>query len=196
MRTVRVLFALLIFIPMWAQKIPTQFYELRPYYDKLVPERKFDRAAQTWSESGFNRLAVSPVNAKGLNQFMDPTWGDMIKAKVVPRDASPFDVEPAIVAQNHYMNSLEARARNLLGPKVIKDLGWLDMGLGAYNCGWGNVLKAHWLATQQLGLQEPDAWKKALPQITKQHARETLGYIPRIKARSAILQQKWTTDTR
>ena len=192
----RALFALLIFLPTFAQKVPAAFYELRPHYDRLVPERKFDRAAQTWTESNFNVMAVSPVGAKGANQFMDGTWGDMRKAKVVPQTASPFDIEPAIVAQNFYMNGLEARARNLLGPKVIKDLGWLDMGLGAYNCGWGNVLKAHWLAVEQLGLQEPDAWKKALPQITKHHSKETLDYIPRNKVRSSILQVKWTTVTR
>lgn len=168
-----------------AQRVPTQFAELKPTFQRVAGDRWKDRASQSWAESGFNRLAVSPVGAKGLGQAMDGTFSDYKKKRWVPLDASPFDVLPAITGQHLYMNQIEGQMRTWMGP-VPKDGGWYDASLAGYNAGPGNIKKCFFL-TDQLGLPTME-WKRMLPKVTKQHSVETLTYIPRNFKLRALLE--------
>jgi soluble lytic murein transglycosylase-like protein len=97
--------------------------------------------AQVRAESAFDTRAVSPVGAKGLGQFMNPTWVEWGKGH------DPFNPEANIDAQIRYMKWLLARVTT-----------W-DLAFAAYNWGIGNVLKV-W--------QDPQ-WKQRLPLETKEY---------------------------
>lgn len=84
--------------------------------------------AQIQTESAFNPRAVSPAGAKGLTQFMDPTWGDFEDFKGRPMDV--WNPEHAIEAQAWYMG-------------VLFKLFMNDVhALTAYNWGMGNLRNA------------------------------------------------------
>ena len=53
-------------------------------------------AAQCWHESSFNPMAVSPVGAMGMAQFMPATWNQIGKG-------NPFDPDASVKAQADYM---------------------------------------------------------------------------------------------
>ncbi len=97
--------------------------------------------AQIKAESAFDPNAVSSVGAKGLAQFMDPTWKEWGRGKDV------FDPEANIDAQIRYMSWLLNRVTM-----------W-DLSFAAYNWGIGRVLKI-W--------QDPD-WKSKLPEETSNY---------------------------
>lgn len=144
-------------------------------FRQVAGERWKRRWAQARVESGLNPLAVSPVGAQGLTQFMPRTFARAKSAGWVPKDASPFTPVHAIAAQDGYMNLLEG---------MFQDQG---QAWAAYNCGEGNILRARRLA-RDLGLQGSDAWKLTLPSVTGRHATETLNYVPRIEAALARLE--------
>ena len=73
-------------------------------------------AAQLLAESNFNPLAVSPVGASGIAQFMPAT-----AAAYGLRD--PFDPDAAIDAQAHLMSDL------------LRQFGDVSLALAAYNAG-------------------------------------------------------------
>lgn len=180
------LFLLLLFgCSLFAQRVPARFAEYKPTFQQVVQDRWLDRASQSWAESGFNPLAVSPVGAKGLGQAMDGTWKGYQKQKWVPLDASPFDPQWAIVGQHRYMLQIEGQMRNWMGP-VPKEAGWYDASLAGYNAGPGNIKKCFFY-TDQLSLPTTE-WKRMLPKVTKQHSVETLTYLPRNKKLRAILE--------
>lgn len=77
--------------------------------------------AQIKAESNFNPTAVSGAGAKGLAQFMDPTWKDW-------GNGSQFNPEQSIKAQARYMSWLLKQFNNV---SII--------ALAAYNWGIGNV---------------------------------------------------------
>lgn len=77
--------------------------------------------AQIHAESAFNPMAMSPVGAKGLAQFMDSTWHEY-------GEGSSFDPEQSIKAQARYMAWLIERCD-----------GELRNALAAYNFGIGRV---------------------------------------------------------
>ena len=136
-----------------------------PYQQIIMREagdRWVDRAAQLWSESNFDTNAVSYVGAKGLGQFMDPTW-----AQWAPKGSNPFNPELNIRYNHKYMLLLEARCE--------RDL---DASVASYNCGLGNVRKAQRLA-KSLGLEQTHSWKVTLPRITGKFSNETLTYVKR-----------------
>jgi murein DD-endopeptidase MepM/ murein hydrolase activator NlpD len=64
-------------------------------------------AAQIEQESSWNHLAVSPANAKGLSQFIDPTWRTWGKnyddeGNLLDGPGDQFDPADAIMAQGAY----------------------------------------------------------------------------------------------
>lgn len=123
-------------------------------FQRVAWERWPERAAQVWQESRFNPMAENPIShAKGLAQFMDPTWRESQDRGVVPRTASPFDPEWAIIAQHDYMNRQEAFARRTL-PGVDAWIG----GLACFNWGPGN-------------------WRKAVRRADAAGARGSLGWV-------------------
>ena len=97
--------------------------------------------AQIKAESAFSPNAQSGVGAKGLGQFMDPTWREWGKGHNV------FNPEANIDAQARYMRWLLNRVTT-----------W-ECAFAAYNWGIGNVLRV-W--------QDPN-WKQRLPQETKDY---------------------------
>ena len=136
------------------------------------------RAAQVKAESGFRLGAVSPVGARGPAQFMPSTWRWAIELGWVKAGDSPHDLIPALTAQHKYMLWLYPRAGHDKGATT-----------GAYNCGLGNVqrAKAH---AKALGLQGKDAWLRALPSITKHHAKETQDYVARVRRFESEIRSK------
>jgi soluble lytic murein transglycosylase-like protein len=109
-------------------------------------------SAQVAAESGYNPDAESPVGAKGLAQFMDPTWKDFEEFIGGSRD--PFNPEHSIEAQAWYMDKLGQ----------IFDTDYSLM-LAAYNWGMGNV--------RRIKDKHEGEWYTHLP-------AETRNYIPRI----------------
>ena len=140
-----------------------------PYQEdfRLVAgDRWPERAAQVWQESRFNPRAENPYShAKGLGQFMDPTWREMQDQGVVPLTASPFQPFWAIRAQHHYMGRQEAFARKTL-PGVDP---WIA-GLACYNWGPGNWRKAVRRA-QAAGATGSLAWVQFSPAETRDYIR-------------------------
>lgn len=126
---------------------------------------------QLWAESGLNPDAVSPAGAKGLAQFMDQSWNDVIRQMGVP-GANPNDAKYAIQAGAFYMSRLMSdwsRPR----PEVDRH----KLSLASYNAGFGNILKA------QAACGDPpeyDATMRCLPFITGASSKETLDYAPKI----------------
>lgn len=102
--------------------------------------------AQVRQESGFNPNAVSPAGAKGLAQFMSPTW------KEWGRGGNVFSPEDNLDAQARYMVHLLDRYNNDM-----------KLALYAYNWGMGNVDK--WLKG-----------KKKMPKETIQYYEKIKSY--------------------
>jgi len=129
--------------------------------------------AQAIVESSLKPDAISPAGAKGIMQFMDPTWEDMVKKEYVFEDATPFQIKPAITAGARYMADLM---------KVWKtDRTWSDrikLARASYNCGLGNVLKAQEKCGDK---NEYDEIINCLPDITGDHAKETVVYNAKIE---------------
>lgn len=135
-------------------------------FQQVAGPRWTDRAAQIQAESGFNPRAVSSVGAKGLGQAMDTTWAWYQKAGWVPKGASPFDPQPAIMGQSRYMLWLEPRVSGV----------W-HAALGGYNAGLGTVDKAIYLA-KTLGIPGVDPWLIVLPKVSgPANAKQTQEYI-------------------
>lgn len=88
--------------------------------------------SQIKAESNFDRKAESPAGARGLAQFMAPTWHEWGTKNF--DDA--FNPEDSIKAQAAYMNWLRK--------EFITDV---DDILRAYNWGIGNVKR--WIATDR-----------------------------------------------
>ena len=102
-----------------------RYNSLFRYYGELAGNRIGWRwlRAQALAESALDPKAVSPAGAKGLTQFMDPTWGEWGKGDV-------FNPEQAIEAQCEYMNWL------------MDKLNDRRRAFAAYNWGIGNVQRA------------------------------------------------------
>lgn len=128
--------------------------------------------AQYLAESRLDPDAVSPAGAKGIAQFMDPTWSDMTSELMLPADSTPFDPDYAIPAGAYYM------AKLLNGWSVPRpDIDRYCLALASYNAGFGNLLKAQKAAG---GAGDYASIIKALPQVTGKHAVETTTYVKRI----------------
>lgn len=124
-------------------------------YDSLIRfyAEKYQRDArqvkcQIRAESGFNPRAQSPVGAKGLMQFMDPTWAEIAPGQDV------FNPEAAIEAGCKYMAALQKQA------------GSLPLALAAYNWGIGHVLK----------IKTDDNWRAQLPPETSAYLAKCLQF--------------------
>lgn len=136
--------------------------------------------AQIHAESAFDSSAQSPVGAKGLTQFMDPTWGEWGEGDVL-------NPEEAIKAQCRYMNHLYEKFG-----EVKSDDQYL-FALAAYNAGRGNINKALKLARESEGIAsrpwppKPGLWQKwsvastFLSKVTGKHHIETLHYVGKIQ---------------
>jgi len=117
--------------------------------------------AQDMAESAMHPMAVSPVGARGLAQFMQNTWEEWRDGipgvqEMPPQSLAylqPENPEACIHAQAAYMAWL------------IKHCGEVRKALAAYNFGIGRVLRG-------------DPWPK-----------ETRDYVARIEANLARLRE-------
>lgn len=129
--------------------------------------------AQAVQESRFDNLAVSPVGAKGIAQFMDGT------AKEVEKDLKHLDLfkdgfnrenpTQSIYAQVYYMNKLF---------KIWKTkrtgASRMQLALASYNAGAGNILKAQKLSGDKKHWLEI---KNHLAKVTGHNSKETIKYV-------------------
>lgn len=128
--------------------------------------------AQIIAESALNPLAVSPVGAKGLAQFMPGTWAEVSQELALPPTAEATDPFFAIPAGAYYMGSLVSKWTS---PRP--DIDRYCLALASYNAGFGNLLKAQLVAG---GANDYAAIIAGLSQVTGDHAAETTDYVPRI----------------
>lgn len=107
--------------------------------------------AQVRAESNFNPNAVSPAGAKGLAQFMAPTWTEWGNGN------SPYNPEASIEAQAKYMRWLFDQF-----PNQERQV------LAAYNFGIGNV--------KRLLKEKGWEWFGHLPKETQDYVPRILGF--------------------
>lgn len=127
--------------------------------------------AQLFQESHLDPAAVSPVGARGIAQIMPGTWSDLSRRLDIPAGVTPHDARYAIEAGAVYDADLRRTwSRNRPAIEAHR------LALASYNAGTGHILKA------QKACGDARLWAEispCLPQITGQHARETLGYVDR-----------------
>lgn len=153
----------------WPDKYDHQIRKAARHYLPFTPWQMYK--AQLIKESSLNTLAVSPVGAEGLAQFMPATWRDV--SRQLGLVGSPMDAEIAIPAGAYYMSSLRNMWR---WPRPEEDR--YNLALACYNAGCGNILKAQALCDDAALYESIMA---CLPLVTGRHAVETLGYAPRIR---------------
>jgi soluble lytic murein transglycosylase-like protein len=130
--------------------------------------------AQAVQESRFNPLAISPMGAVGLAQFMPATAtqvGNELKPKLaLLKDG--FDRQnpiQSIWAQVYYMNKL-------YGQWTTKrsNLGKLELAFASYNAGLGNILDAQ---KASKNLTNWNDIKLHLSKVTGKNSLETINYV-------------------
>lgn len=127
--------------------------------------------AQMQQESQFNPRAVSPAGAGGLMQIMPATfaeWG----AQAGYEPGQRFDPEASIFTGAMYMAYLLKQWKS---PRPEVDRTCL--ALASYNAGLGSLLAAQREAKGALLYREIIT---GLPAVTKDHSRETIGYVRKI----------------
>ncbi len=126
--------------------------------------------AQCYQESRLNPLAVSPVGAMGLCQFMPATARDMQARHQELKDF--WLPEVSIRAAGLYMAQMN---RFWSSPRSQSDR--YKLALASYNAGAGNILKAQKVSGGESGY---DDIIKHLPEVTGHHSEETIDYVQKI----------------
>jgi soluble lytic murein transglycosylase-like protein len=103
---------------------------------------------------------VSHAGAKGLAQFMDGTWADMVRRGVVSEEDSPFDPRASLKAQKAYMQWIYDRPY-IANARTAEER--LNRTLAAYNTGVGTV--------RNLIRKHGKRWTDYLPKETKDYLR-------------------------
>ena len=99
----------------------------------LSEQEQINLCAQVRQESVFVPDAVSPAGARGLTQFMRPTWGDIGPLVSCPEWDQAMDPECSLLAQRTYMSQLN-RSRICQGTNPDEPL---QIALACYNGGSG-----------------------------------------------------------
>ena len=128
--------------------------------------------AQYYQESLLNPNAVSHVGAKGIAQFMNPTWKDVVRELKIPKRIRPTNTKWAIRAGAYYMSKLRRSWKS-----KRKERDRYNLSLASYNAGFGNLLKAQRFAG---GAIEFQPIIDQLHLVTGRHAAETRQYVVRI----------------
>lgn len=129
--------------------------------------------AQLYQESRFKLMALSPVGAKGLAQFMPKTWIQISRELKYNKIIIPYSSYHAINAGAYYMRK-QRNQWNWKRPQEDKH----NLALASYNAGLGNILKAQKLCNNALLYEDII---KCLPKITGHYSNETITYVKRIK---------------
>lgn len=128
--------------------------------------------AQLYQESRLDPMAVSPVGARGLAQFMPGTWRDEA-GRLGFGHLSPHAAEPSILAGAAYMARLRSQWRS---ERTEEDRRRLAQA--SYNAGLGNILRAQQRCN---GAREWAAIQPCLAQVTgAANSHETTTYVERI----------------
>jgi hypothetical protein len=127
--------------------------------------------AQCWQESRLQPLAVSPVGAYGLCQFMPGTAGDVAKVLKVSPDQFWLP-EVSIRAAGFYMGRLH---RTWSAPRPAMDRYMI--AAASYNAGAGHLIRAQSICGGGNLYREIIP---CLPQVTGRHSAETIDYVQKI----------------
>lgn len=149
-----------------SDRYDNSFRKWSAYYMPEIPW--YWLKAQCWQESRLKPNAVSPVGAKGVCQFMPPTWKDMQER--LGFDGDPFIPDLNIQAAASYMRGL----RNTWNRYERTDVQIHSLALASYNAGLGNILKA------QKASGNERLWCEIQPhlvEVTGHHSRETTHYV-------------------
>lgn len=130
--------------------------------------------AQCWQESRLNPLAVSPVGAYGLCQFMPGTASD-VGRQIGATPDNFWLPEVSIQAAGYYMGQLHRTWRS---PRPPMDR--MMIAMASYNAGAGHLIKAQRICGggNLYGQIIP-----CLPQVTGRHSAETIDYVEKIIGR-------------
>lgn len=139
--------------------------------------------AQGIAESGLDPEAMSPVGAIGVMQLMPATAQEMARRLGVPpaTDVPHVNIRLGIAYARQCWN-------------IWRNESWENRLLfmfGSYNAGPGNIITAQRFAARN-GRDDRtwDAIAAELPNVTGEHARETINYVARIKRIYAALENE------
>jgi len=139
--------------------------------ERFIPEYDWRYIkAQSWQESRFDPLAVSPVGAAGLMQIMPKTGLELARQTGA---AGPL-TSPAL---NALYGAFYMRRMLNIWHSPRPPLARLELAWASYNAGAGHILKAQKLAN---GAPLWDDISPQLVNVTGKHSRETLTYVSRI----------------
>ncbi len=172
------LFLLLaIFCPQLSQAETTKRYDdlIKSASNLYLPWDWRWYRSQLEQESLLNPLAVSPVGAKGIAQFMPATWQDM--QRELKFTGSRNDAYKSIRAGAYYNKKL----RNIWKWKRPES-DRRRLTFASYNAGAGNILKAQRYC---VGSRRWESIQICLHQVTGGNALETINYVNTIEIRFA-----------
>lgn len=164
---------------------------LQYYGDKYNLDWKILKK-QMLTESSANPIAISPVRANGLMQFMPKTWKQYDDNDKIPVLDHPFNPEENIEAACKYMRHLYD-----CYTEIPENKERYKFALAAYNAGRGNINKMLAEARKTTGFpysyrewvnsgkltgpwQKWDVASRFLVLITGEHSKETINYVKKI----------------
>ena len=146
----------------------------------LDPQEQENLCAQVRQESVFVSDAVSHSGARGLTQFMRPTWGDIGPLVGCPEWSRAFDPTCSLKAQKLYMDQL-TRSRICQGSQSDEPL---QIALACYNGGAGWRRKERRLCAGPLHPEcDPSRWAGHQSEVcvrSRAACHETQVYVQRI----------------
>lgn len=174
---ITLLLASLLSASSWASLFPDDWDgEFRSATELFLPVGTDWRLlkAQCWQESRLQPLAVSPVGAFGLCQFMPGTAREVGPA--INANSNSFWLpEVSIRAAGFYMGRLH---RTWSAPRPAMERYMI--AAASYNAGAGHLIKAQRLCG---GGNLYSQIIPCLPQVTGQHSKETVDYVEQIIGR-------------
>lgn len=150
----------------FSDRYDSSFRKWTAYYLPEIPW--YWLKAQCWQESRLKPDAVSPVGAKGVCQFMPPTWKDMQEKLGFQGD--PFIPDLNIQAAASYMNQL----RDVWDRRNRQTTQVHSLAMASYNAGTGNILKAQKISGDKR------LWCEIQPhlfKVTGENSKETTHYV-------------------